>query len=328
MVHCVRFHQLGGPEVLTIEPAEIGDPGPGEVRIRVQAIGLNRVESMYRSGGFGVPKLPSKIGYEASGVVQAIGPGIQGFAIGDRVATIPGASMEQYGTYGQEILYPAAMLVRIPDGLSFLAAAATWMPYLTAYGLIAVADMRGGDSVLLTAASSSVGLAAIQIVNAVGGISIAVTGSENKIDALRHHGASHVLSSRGVADGVTRVLGNQGGPRIVFDAVAGPSFPELVAVAAPGGIIMIYGTLGGAVTPLPAEVAMGKNLTVRGYAMNHMLADADVRRKALAFIVEGLRSGALKPVIDRVFEFDQIVAAHRYLERNTQIGKIVVRVSH
>jgi NADPH:quinone reductase-like Zn-dependent oxidoreductase len=276
----------------------------------------------------GPPQLPSRIGYEAAGVIDAIGEGVAGWAVGGRVATLPGLSMEDYGTYADLILYPADMLIRHPDGLSLDEAAAAWMQYLTAYAIIGVADLQPGDAVLITAASSSVGLAAIQIANLVGATPIAVTRGEGKRAALTAQGARHVIVGDGkrLAEAVASLTGGAGA-RVIFDAVGGETLPSLVDAAATGGWIILYGSLAGAVAPLPLPYAMLKGLTIRGFAMNQYMADPEHRRRALAFVTEGLESGRLKPVIDRTFDLDEIVAAHRYLESNAQIGKILVRAA-
>jgi len=323
----VRFHAFGGPEVLQLDEVELGPPGPGEVRIRVGAIGLNRVETDYRRGGFGPVQFPARIGYEAAGTIEAVGADVTGFASGDRVAVLPGLSMEQYGTYGEQILYPANMLVNIPGGQSFAQAAAAWMQYLTAYALVALAGIGVGDHVVITAASSSVGLAAIQIANASGAIPIAVTRGAAKAAALKAHGAAHVITS-GTQDCTTAIQDITGGrgARIVFDAVVGPGLQGLVAATAPGGIVILYGTLGGGEIHLPAYMLMLPNITLRGFSANSLLADETQRAKVIGYISRGLASGALCPVIDRSFALADIAAAHRTLEANAQIGKIVVTV--
>jgi NADPH:quinone reductase-like Zn-dependent oxidoreductase len=324
----VRMHGVGGPEVLRLDSVEGAAPGAGQVSIRVGAIGLNRVECLFRSGGFGAPSLPSKIGYEAAGTIEAVGDSVTGFRPGDRVATLPGLSMEDFGVYGELIVYPADMLVRVPDGQPITEAAATWMQYLTAYALIAVAQIRRGDAVIVTAASSSVGLAAIQIVNAAGGIPIAVTRGPAKADALRRHGAAHVIvtAQQDLAQAVLEVTGGQGA-RIAFDAVAGAAFAALPLALARGGIIILYGSLGGDVASFPAPLSMLKGLSIRCFAMNSMLAEPDHRRDAIAYIHRGLANGTLRPVIDCIFELSEIADAHRYLESNGQFGKIVVKAN-
>lgn len=328
MARVVRFHEAGGPEVLRVDQLELGAPGAGDVRIRVGAIGLNRVEAMFRSGVMGLPPLPSTLGYEAAGVVEAVGEGVAGCKVGERVATLPGLPMEVYGTYADTIFYPADRLIPLPDDMSLEEAAASWMQYLTAYALVDVASVRPGDAVVITAASSSVGLAAIQIANLLGATPIAVTRGADKAAALIDHGAAHVVVSatQNLADAVHDLTAGHGA-RVVFDAVGGETLPQLVEAASARGVIIIYGSLAGAVAPLPLPQAMLKSLTVRGFAMNDMVADAATRRAAIDFVHQGFASGRLRPVIDSVFALEDIAEAHRRLESNVQLGKILVRAS-
>lgn len=326
MANVIRFHEFGGPDVLCIEQMAAPKPGRGEVRIAVEAIGLNRVEALFRSGAFGAPALPSKIGYEAAGTVDAVGD-VTDFAIGDRVATLPGLSMEQYGTYGDSILYPADMLVKIPESQSMLEAAATWMQYLTAYALIAVGNITAGDAVVITAASSSVGLAAIQITNAAGAVPIAVTRGRSKVDDLVEHGAAHVVVSKeqDVAQTVLEITGGRGA-NVAFDAVGGQPLANLVNAMAAKGIVILYGLLAGAEATLPLYKVMGNNLSVHGFAANELLTETTQREAAINYIYDGLDNGTLRPIIDQTFPLREVVDAHRYLESNQQVGKIVLTV--
>jgi NADPH:quinone reductase len=328
MARVVRFHDTGGPEVLRVDQLELAAPAPGDVRIRVGAIGLNRVEAMFRGGMMGPPALPSTLGYEAAGVIEAVGEGVAGRQVGDRVATLPGLSMEAYGTYADTIFYPADRLIPLPDEMSLEDAAASWMQYLTAYALVDVTNLQAGDAVVITAASSSVGLAAIQIANLLGATPIAVTRGAGKAAGLLDHGAHHVVVSdaQDLASTVLELTGGRGA-RVVFDAVGGETLPQLVDLASPRGTIIIYGSLAGAVAPLPLPQAMLKSLTVRGFAMNEMVAEAAPRRAAIDFVRRGFVAGKLRPIIDSVFALDDIVEAHLRLESNAQLGKILVRTS-
>src|SRR4051812_28381155 len=161
MARVVRFHKTGGPEVLRIEELDVPPPGKGEVQIRVKALGLNRAESMFRSGQYlEDPKLPARLGYEAAGTIAAIGPNVQGFEVGEAVSTIPSFSLNAYGLYGDLANAPAHAVVHHPESLSWEGAAGVWMQYLPAYGaLIDIAGLTKGDAVVIPAASSSVGLA-------------------------------------------------------------------------------------------------------------------------------------------------------------------------
>src|SRR5271166_4868583 len=177
MARVVRFHEIGGPEVLKIEEVEVSPPGKNEVQIRIHALGLNRAESMFRSGQYlESPKLPARLGYEAAGTVAAIGPGVQGFKVGEAVSTIPSFSLNDYGLYGDLANAPVHAVTHHPESLAWEEAAAVWMQYVTAYGaLIDIAKLTKVDTVVIPAASSSVGLAAIQIANRVGAIPVALT---------------------------------------------------------------------------------------------------------------------------------------------------------
>jgi NADPH:quinone reductase len=187
---------------------------PGEVRLRVHAFGLTRGDAMFRAGRYlEHPILPARIGQEAAGTVEAIGEGVAGFAIGDKVSTMPGFSMNRYGVYGEQTIIPAAMTVRHPNSLSWEHAAAIWMPYMTAYGaLVDTALLAPGDAVIITAASSSVGLSAIQIVNAAGAVSIATTRTSAKRGALLSHGAHHVIATeeQNLVEEVKPITGGKG----------------------------------------------------------------------------------------------------------------------
>jgi NADPH:quinone reductase-like Zn-dependent oxidoreductase len=173
MSHTIKFAKAGGPEVLEFVETQVPAPGPHEVRIKVKAIGINRGEVMWRNDKFiksnDPIKFPAGLGYEAAGIVDAVGEDVTGFAVGDAVSCIPNGLMNQYPTYGEVILFPDSAVVKHPESLSFTEAASIWMMFMTAYGaLIADAQVTKGDLVIIPAASSSNGLAAIQITNYAG----------------------------------------------------------------------------------------------------------------------------------------------------------------
>ena len=209
MSRIVRFHQTGGPEVLQIEDVEVPAPKAGEVRIAVKALGLNRAEAMFRSGHYlEQPKFPARLGYEAAGTVEALGEGVTGFQVGDAVSTVPGFSQNDHGVYGEVAVVPARVVVKHPASLSWEQAASVWMQYATAYGaLIEIAKLTAGDTLLIPAASSSVGLASIQIANHVGATPVALTRGSSKKQALLDAGAAHVIATE-EEDLVARVNGN------------------------------------------------------------------------------------------------------------------------
>lgn len=329
MARIVRFHKTGGPEVLQIENIDVPPPQDGEVRIKVKALGLNRAEAMFRMGKYlEEPKFPSKIGYEAAGTIEALGKGVTGFAVGDAVSTVPIPSLGKYGVYGEIATVPFQSIVKHPSNLSFVEAAAVWMQYLTAYGaLIDIASMAKGDFVVITAASSSVGLAAIQLCNLLGAIPIAATRTDKKRQDLKDAGAAYVIvTEKDDIAAKLKEITEEKGARIVFDPVGGKTVLALAEGMARKGILFQYGALSSEPTPFPLFTALKKLLTMRGYVLVELLEDASKFEAAKKLINDGLSSGKLKPIIAKTFPLDEIVEAHRYLESNQQFGKIVVTV--
>lgn len=325
----VRFHEIGGPEVLRIEQLPLPEPGPGEARLRVKAIGLNRAEIMFRNDRYLVsPKLPSKLGHEASGIVEAVGSGVDPALVGQIRSTVPGFPADQYGVYGEVAIVPAASLAAYPENLSFEQGTSIWMQYLTAYGaLIHYGKIQKGDYVVLTAASSSVGIAAIEIARAEGAIPIAVTRSPHKKAGLLEAGAAHVIvsSQENLSDRILEITQGRGAS-FYFDAIGGPEVEALAASAARGATLILYGALSPDPTPFPLFLALGKGLKIQGYTLVELDADPQVQKTARQYVYDHLQKGSFKPRIDRVFPFPEIAEAQRYMEQGEQIGKIVVRL--
>lgn len=327
MARVVRFQGFGGPEVLTLDDLPVRDPGPGEVRIRVAAFGLNRVEALFRSGAMGPVNFPSRIGYEAAGTVIAVGAGVTAWQAGDRVATLYGLSMEDYGTHAEEIVYPADMLVPVPPAQSFEQAAASWMQYGTAWALICAGKIQSGQHVAITAASSSVGIAAIQIARACGAQPIAITRGRDKAEALAAAGAGHVVVSdeADVGQSLLELTGGRG-VELLFDALGGAPLAGLVPAVADRGTIIAYGMLAGYSIELPLPPLMLANLTFRGFSADTVVRDTSARQAMTDWLLPRFADGSLQPVIDSTFPLSAIVDAHQRLESNRQVGKIVVTV--
>ncbi len=329
MPKIVRFHETGGAEVLKLEDLPLAEPGEGEVRLKVEAIGLNRADVMFRQGQYlQNPKPPSRLGYEAAGTIDAVGPGVSGVQKGDRVSTIPTFSMGEYGVYGESAIVPVYAVARYPNNLSAVEGAAIWMQYLTVFGaLIEFGQLKKDDSVLITAASSSVGLAAIQITKAAGALAIATTRGAGKKQFLLDAGADHVIvtDEEDLAETVMTITSGKGAS-IIFDAVAGPLLEMLADAADAGATIFEYGALSPAPTIFPLLPTLAKGLTVRGYTLFEITRDPEKLARGKQYVYDGLQSGALKPIIDRTFPLDAIADAHRYMESNEQKGKIVVTV--
>jgi NADPH:quinone reductase-like Zn-dependent oxidoreductase len=326
-VKIIRFHKTGPAEVLQFDELPLPEPGPGEVRLRVKALGLNRAEIMFRSGQYlETPVSPSKNGYEAAGIIDATGPDVDTSWIGKTVSTVPGTfKLNDHGVYGEVAVVPLHGIAEYPSTLSYEQGASIWMQYLTAYGaLIWLGEIVKGDVVVITAASSSVGIAAIEMVKAEGAVSIAVTRTAAKKTDLLKQGADHVIVTDD-EDLVARVneITSGKGARIVFDPIGGKILESLAEAAAPKGIIFEYGALASEPTPYPLFTALAKGLTIRAYTLFEVTLDP-VFLKAKQYIFDHLASGAFKPLIDKRFHFAEIVEAHRYMESNAQIGKIVV----
>ncbi|MGI5458338.1 zinc-dependent alcohol dehydrogenase family protein [Streptomyces sp. CA-249302] len=330
MSRAVRFHETGGPEVLRLEELPDPAPGPGEVLIRTRALGLNRAESMFRRGEYGIdPVFPSGVGYEAAGIVETVGAGVTGFRVGDAVSVVPSFAMTDYPVHGEVVLAPAHAVVAHPEHLSFEEAASVWMKFVTAYGgLVDLAGVRAGDTVLIPAASSSVGLAAIQVAHRAGARAIALTRTAAKRQQLLDAGADAVVATA-EEDVVARVhqLTAGEGARVIFDPVGGPALADLVAAAAHEAVIVVYGLLDRASAPLDVGAVLFKHITIRGFELFEITTDDERRAAAVEFVRDGLAKGELTPVIDRTFPLSDIADAHRYLEAGGQVGKIVVTVA-
>ncbi|MFE5476372.1 zinc-dependent alcohol dehydrogenase family protein [Nocardia sp. NPDC056541] len=326
MSRVVVFDETGTPDVLQIVDEPVGDPGPGEVRIKVEAVGINRLDQMIRAGMSPRPiRLPhARLGIEATGTIDALGSGVAGWATGDAVIVTAVPDMDTNGTYAEHLVLPADRVVARPAGLDAISAAALWVAYSTAYGaLVEKAGMQPGDHVLITAASSGVGLAAIQIANQIGAIPLAVTRSAAKERTLLDAGAVAVIvTDRDDVVEATHRHTNGIGADIVLDSVMGPGLAELADAAKRfSGRLITVGWL----DPRPAPYPASPITTIRYMSFEHTLDPAAVHR-ITAFLTAGIRTGALRPIIDTVFTLDDIVAAHRYLEQGHHTGKIVVTV--
>lgn len=325
----VRFHELGGPEVLKFEDVASQEPGKGEVRLRVEAAGLNRAEALFTRGQYlEQPKLPARIGYEVAGVVDAVGEDVDPRWIGKKVASIPGFSMNQYGTLGEQAVVPLHAVTEYPPSLTVEQAAAAWMQYLTAYGvLVYYGKITAGDFVSIPAASSSVGLAAIQIAQDAGATAIAVTRRSAKKAELLELGAHHVIASE-EEDYVARVkeITNGKGTRIIFDPVAGPFVEKLAAASAEGGQIFIYGNLSMQPTPFPLRESFRSGVSLRAYSLREITTVPERLAAAKKYVYDRLADGRFVPKIAKTFAYANTVEAYRYLESNQQVGKVVITV--
>jgi NADPH:quinone reductase len=324
----VLFDRTGGPDVLRLAEEPVREPGPGEVRVRVRAIGLNRAEVMYRSGEYALqPKAPSRIGVEAAGTVEALGAGVTGLAVGQRVSILQTIDPQVHGVYADRTVVPATSVIASPDELSDEQAASLWHVFSMAYGqLVAKAQVGPADVVLITAASSAVGIASIQVAKAEGATVIATTRRSNKAPALLEAGADHVIATEeeDLAARVMQLTGGRGAT-VILDSVLGETLAKLADAAAPGARIFLGGLLQSNRIELPVWPVLLKGLTITGF-VGFLAVQADP--SALAAYQEYMRrhiaAGRFRPLIDRVFALNDIVQAHRHMEGGSQIGKIVV----
>ncbi|MGK5095415.1 zinc-dependent alcohol dehydrogenase family protein [Deltaproteobacteria bacterium TL4] len=327
----VIFHEPGSSANLQMVDQPIPEPGPKDVRLRITSVGLNRADCVFLEGRyFNKPSYPSRIGMEGAGIVDAVGSEVTSYTPDDRVGVIPNMfDISKQGALAEYAIYPEDSIVATPESIPDEIAGSIWMQYITAWGaLVTDANIKKGDPVVISAASSSVGIAAIQIVKMRKAISIATTTNPHKAETLRQLGADHVLDARS-EDYVAQVkkLTHNLGARVTFDPVAGPAIRNHIGASARYGIIYIYGLLDQHPMDIHAGVLMKKLLTIKGYTFHSVLREPEVKASVLNGITEGINQGHLKPVIAKTFDFLRYREAFDYMESNQQIGKIVIAVN-
>ena len=331
MAKIARFFEVGGPENIQVVDEEPAAPGDGEVLVNVKAAGLNRAEFLYLHGQYLVePKLPSRIGVEGAGIIEAVGSNVGDWKVGDEVSITPNMSPDRYGVIGEYATVPVAALAPKSPEQTFEQAAAVWMAYPTAYGgLVTVGGLQqsADQTVVISAASSSVGLPAIQIAKAHGATVIATSRDHSKQDAIMAAGADHLIATSS-EDFAARVMDitNGKGFNIAFDPVGGPFLSTLADGAAVEATIVEYGALAMSDTLFPLFPAIGKGLRVCGFHLVYNLFDhPDRTQSALQHLNAKFADGSYKPVIDRVFPLAQVAEAYQHMAANKQIGKIIVQ---
>lgn len=338
MARIVRFNETGGPEVLKIYDEPLKEPEAGEVRLKIEAMGLNRAEIMFRDGKYAAdPVFPSRIGIEGAGTIDAIGAGVSGFKTGDKVAAIPflssdkwgnwtAESVTRYGVYGDSAVVPAYSVAHNPDNISMIEAAAIWCQYLTAWGgLMSYAKLASDDIALITAASSSAALGGLQIAKLTGATVIAVTRTAGKKQFLLDAGADHVVvtDDENLTERVMDITDGRGFS-VAYDPVGGEFMADLVAAAQSCATIVNYGNLRTEPVNVPILPMLLKRLDIKFHSLFDTMRLPEERERGIRFVLDNVASGALKVIVDKTFPLDQIVDAHRYMEANAQMGKIVV----
>ena len=323
MAKVVRFYETGGPEVLRLEEVEVGDPGPGEVRLRHIAVGLNYADTYFRNGTYPIA-MPNGIGVEAAGVVAAVGEGVSNVVVGDRV-TYTGFT-NTLGAYSTERLIPAAPLIKLPENISFETAAAMTMRGLTsAYLMRRIYDFKAGDSILLHAAAGGVGLIVSQWAKLQGLRVIGTVSSEAKAELARAHGCDHVInySHEDVARRV-RDLTDGAGVNVVFDSVGKSTFEGSLDSLKPRGLMVCVGTASGPIPPFnPAQLAMKGSLFLTRPALADYIADPAEKADLAGEIFGLVGSGKIKIEINQHYNLQDAVQAHRDLESRMTTGSSI-----
>ncbi|GAA0464068.1 quinone oxidoreductase [Actinoplanes capillaceus] len=324
MAKAIRFYRSGGPEVMRWEPVEVGEPGPGEVRVRHHAVGLNFADTYFRSGLYPA-ELPAGLGVEAAGVIEAVGPGVAGFAAGDRV-TYTGSPLGAYSTCR---VMPVASLIRLPDAISFETAAAMTMRGLTsAYLLRRIAALAPGDTVLLHAAAGGVGLIFTQWASLLGIEVIGTVSTEEKAEVARAHGCAHtiVYPREDVAGRVRELTGGAGVP-VVYDSIGATTFQQSLRSVRRRGLLVCFGTASGPVPPIDAmQLAIHGSVFVTRPALADYIADENERAELAGELFEHVAAGRIKVQINQRYPLEQAVQAHRDLEAGRSIGSSVFTV--
>lgn len=328
----------GKPEVLEVRESEDPKPGPGEVRIRVEAAGLNFAETSARQGIYpAAPKPPCVVGYEGAGVVDALGEGTEGPAIGSRVVFL-----RRFGAHSDTVCVPRHQLAPIPDAMSFEHAAALPVNYLTAYQMISVIRrVAPGDKVLVHAAAGGVGTAVLQMCRAIGGVTTFGTASARKHDYVRTQGCDHPIDYHTV-DYVQAVREQTGGDGVdlVCDALGGADWKKGYSLLRPGGILICFGLANaqragkaswprviGQVLRIPRFnplKMMGENRGVAGVDLGAMWPHHQLIQDGLARLVAMYEAGDIRPHIDATYPFERAAEAHAHLEEGRNMGKIIL----
>jgi NADPH2:quinone reductase len=322
MPKAVRFHKTGGPEVLVWEDVEVGDPGPGQIRVKNHAVGLNFVDVYQRSGLYPM-QLPSGAGSEAAGVVEAVGAGVTELKAGDRVAY----ASAPLGAYSEVRLYPADRAVKLPDGISFDTAAAMMLKGMTAQYLIKrTFKVQPGMTVLWHAAAGGVGLIASQWLKALGATVIGTVGSDAKAALARAHGCEHtiVYTRENFVERVKEITGGKGVP-VVYDSVGKLTFMGSLDCLQPMGMLVSFGNASGAVDPFPPGILQQKgSLYLTRPTLVHYTAKREDLVACANDLFDVVKSGKVKIEIAQRYALKDAAQAHRDLEGRKTTGSTVL----
>ena len=330
MKKIISFNKIGGPEVLEFQNIE--EPKKlkaDEVFYEVKAFALNRSDWLLSAGlHYTIPKLPSRIGSEASGIVKAIGNSVTKFKAGDKVSSIPFFTTE-YLVHGEIAITPEKYLVKYPENLSFVQATSVWMQYMTAYyPFVEIAKIKKNDVVLIGAASSSAGLAAIDIVKSCDGFVIATTRSEKKINRLREYGANEVIytEKENLSDRIKDITRGRG-IRAVYDPISNPFYQQYLDSLQSNSLIFHFGLQSGESIKIDLSRHVRTNSYLLPYSLFNYVRKEDSINRGVSYIKEKINKNIFKPKINKIFSFDETIKAYEYLMEQDVFGKIVVEIN-
>ena len=323
MPRAIRIHETGGPEVMRWEDVEVGAPGPGEIRIRHEAVGLNYIDVYFRTGLYPAPSLPFSPGMEGAGVVEAVGEDVESLVVGDRVAY----AAPPVGAYAQARLMPADKVVKVPDGIDSRQAAAMMLQGMTVeYLLLRTYPVRSGDTVLFHAAAGGVGLIACQWAKHLGATVIGTVGSDEKAELARAHGCDHpiVYTREDFTERVREITGGAGVP-VVYDSVGRDTFEGSLDCLRPRGVLVSFGQSSGKIDPFDIGVlgAKGSLYATRPTLFTYTATRADLESSAQA-LFDVVGSGAVRVTVNRTFPLAEAADAHRALESRQTTGSTVL----
>ncbi|MFQ5619877.1 MAG: quinone oxidoreductase [Rhodospirillales bacterium] len=322
MTKAIRIHQPGGPEVLTYEDVDVGAPGPGEVRLRQTAVGLNFIDVYHRSGLYPVKDLPAVIGMEAAGVIDEVGPDVSGFKAGDRVAYTMGL-----GAYAEERVMGTGRLVPLPDAIDDRQAAAMMLQGTTAHYLIhRTYKVRKGDTILVHAAAGGVGLILCQWAKHLGATVIGCVGSEEKAALARANGCDHPILYRDEnVPGRVREITNGDGVPVVYDGVGKATFDDSLDCLAPFGLMVSFGNASGPVEPVnPAILGPKGSLYLTRTTLATHTATRELLMDGANALLDVVKNGHVKIAINQTYPLDETAQAHRDLEARKTTGSTVL----
>ena len=322
MVAAVRVHKVGGPEVLTYEQVEVGEPGPGQIRMKQPAIGINFIDVYFRMGLYPAPSMPFVSGNEGAGDVTAVGPGVTDIKVGDRVAYVSGL-----GGYAEERLLPADRAVKIPDGISYEQAAGMMLKGMTAqYLLRRTYKIEKGHTILIHAAAGGVGLILCQWANHLGATVIGTAGSKEKAELAKQHGAHHTILYRD-EDFAARVKEITGGKLcdVVYDGVGKDVFPASLDCIRPLGLYVNFGNASGPVPPFSMLTLTQKgSLFVTRPTLNTHTAKREDLLAVAGDLFSVVKSGAVKIPVNHTYKLKDAAQAHIDLEGRKTTGSLIL----